>query len=209
MHSISASKCFPSATEMSFRGAWDENFAEASKGTSAARAERGITGRPPQQCPSTAAQEMAGDPWLSLSPHMGVQAGQRLSHGNRGSAHRLAPAQGTFCQEKKKGGGGRKSTQVCFMENIIQVQSVPKAQNKACNITRLSVKFLSEEATPENFGEPFFFRFSPPQSHVWSLNPSPRQQTHASKSLLSSETFSIIQQQQTLFKQAPPSLKVD
>lgn len=86
---------------------------------------------------------------------------------------------------------------------------MPKAQNKACSITRLSVKVPVRGSNLTEFWQAAFFRSSSPQSYAWSLNPCPRQQTCVSKSLMSSETFSVIQWPQTLFKQAPLSLKVD
>lgn len=125
-----------------------------SKETAPARAEWGVTGRPPQQCPS---------------------AGQRESSSQASSiSHNFLPG-------KKKYKNGKKITQQLYNSVLwrtqSRLQSVPKAQNKACSITRLSVKVPVRRSNLTEFWRAVFFRSSPPQSHSWSLNPSPRQQT--------------------------------
>lgn len=151
---------------------------------------------------------MAGDPRPGLSPHMGtVSRAEAQPWGHRGSSQAGCSSLNFLPGEKIH---GKKSIhQLCFMENIIQVAVSAKAQNKACSITRLSVKVPVRRSNLTEFWGATSFRSSPPQSHVWSLNSSPRQQAPASKSLLPSETFPIVQQPHRLFKQAPLPLKID
>lgn len=80
------------------RNARDENFPQTSKEAASVRAEWGTTGTSAMPQPSCSGQ--TGDPWLSLSPHMGsVSRAEQPSEQRISSQATCSPF--TFCQKKK------------------------------------------------------------------------------------------------------------
>lgn len=136
---------------------------------------------------------MTGDPKHTrprLSPHVGCASTAELSHGNMGGfAHRLPAAKATFCQGKKE----TNRQPFSFTDSMSQAAVSAKDPGEDrlqdqtfCKRYRRRKRYCKKQQPQENLES------SPPQNHVWSFPRSPRLQTPGSRSLLSSETLSIL-----------------
>lgn len=130
-----------------------------------------------------AAQEIPSTHGQASPCAQGVRAPQRLSHGR------------VCAQASRRSGNflpGKGTQQLCFMENITRAAVSTEGPGQDVQHDQAFCKRFCEKKQPQEVLESVFFRSSPPLNHVWSLHSSPRRQTPASKSLLSSEISSIV-----------------